>query len=188
MTLYQEACGTRCAVRESGSQVEFWRGCRASIFSVYVPRMLDMSLSGVTVLVPGSACAVPPCRSGDRESERGRREQGLDPVHQGLCGSVPDKSSPPRQAGILRLGEAKLTAGRVAIEGKYKGEHQRMRKKLRTMRVACAATALVAFGVLVAAPAASAHSGEYAEFNNCPSTNPNVATCLFNKTTGGEVI
>jgi hypothetical protein len=48
--------------------------------------------------------------------------------------------------------------------------------------------ALVALGALFAAPSALAHSGEYAEFNQCPSTNPNVLTCLYSKTTGGEVV
>lgn len=63
-----------------------------------------------------------------------------------------------------------------------------MRNKMKRLRVACASAALVAFGVLVAAPGASAHSGEYAEFNQCPSTNPSVAACLYSKTTSGEVI
>jgi hypothetical protein len=43
-------------------------------------------------------------------------------------------------------------------------------------------------GVLLAAPGASAHSGEYAEFNQCPSTNPSVTTCLYSKVTSGEVV
>lgn len=63
-----------------------------------------------------------------------------------------------------------------------------MRDKLKRMRVACAAAALVALGVLVLAPGASAHSGEYAEFNQCPSTNPEVRTCLHSETTSGKVI
>jgi hypothetical protein len=63
-----------------------------------------------------------------------------------------------------------------------------MRNKMKRLRVACASAALVAFGVLVAAPGASAHSGEYAEFNQCPSTNPNVTTCLHSETTSGKVI
>jgi len=60
--------------------------------------------------------------------------------------------------------------------------------KFKRARLSVGALALVAFGALFVAPSAFAHSGEYAEFNQCPSTNPNVATCLFNKTTGGEVI
>jgi hypothetical protein len=63
-----------------------------------------------------------------------------------------------------------------------------MLRKLKTGRVALAATALVALAAFISAPAAFAHSGEYAEFNQCPSTNPNVGTCLYNKTLSGEVV
>jgi hypothetical protein len=63
-----------------------------------------------------------------------------------------------------------------------------MLRKLKTGRIAVTAAALVALAVLVIAPAASAHSGEYAEFNNCPSTNPEVQGCLYSKTYGGEVV
>jgi len=63
-----------------------------------------------------------------------------------------------------------------------------MRTKLKSVRVACALAAVVALGALVAAPGASAHKGEYAEFNNCPSTNPAVEQCLYSVTTGGEVV
>lgn len=51
-----------------------------------------------------------------------------------------------------------------------------------------AASALLAFGALAAAPSAFAHSGEYAEFNNCPSTNTAVAFCLHTTTNSGEVL
>jgi hypothetical protein len=63
-----------------------------------------------------------------------------------------------------------------------------MYAKLKRAPLVCASTALVVLGALFVAPSAWAHSGEYAEFNQCPSTNPNVATCLYNKTTGGEVV
>ncbi|HEY0277790.1 MAG TPA: hypothetical protein VGC32_05940 [Solirubrobacterales bacterium] len=63
-----------------------------------------------------------------------------------------------------------------------------MSKKFKPARVVCAALAVVALGVLGAAPSASAHSGEYAKFNNCPSTNPAVAKCLYSKVTGGEFV
>jgi hypothetical protein len=63
-----------------------------------------------------------------------------------------------------------------------------MLRKLKTGRIAVTAAALVALAVLVIAPAASAHSGEYAEFNQCPSTNPAVTACLYNKTLSGEVV
>jgi len=63
-----------------------------------------------------------------------------------------------------------------------------MYRKFKRARLSVSALALVAFGALFVAPSAFAHSGEYAEFNQCPSTNPNVVTCLYNKTTSGEVI
>jgi hypothetical protein len=63
-----------------------------------------------------------------------------------------------------------------------------MHGKLKSARAAVAAMALVVLGALVVAPSAFAHTGEYAEFNQCPSTNPNVATCLFSKVTSGEVV
>ncbi|MBS1680033.1 MAG: hypothetical protein JST08_21910 [Actinobacteria bacterium] len=63
-----------------------------------------------------------------------------------------------------------------------------MRRKVKSARAVCAATALVALGALFAAPAALAHSGEYAEFDNCPSTNPSVITCLHATSSGGEFV
>jgi len=42
--------------------------------------------------------------------------------------------------------------------------------------------------VLIAAPGASAHSGLYSEFNYCPSTNPEVAGCLYSVTNSGEIV
>jgi hypothetical protein len=63
-----------------------------------------------------------------------------------------------------------------------------MLRKLKTGRTAVVAVALVALAALVVAPIASAHTGEYAEFNNCPSTNPEVQGCLYSKTYGGEVV
>jgi hypothetical protein len=38
------------------------------------------------------------------------------------------------------------------------------------------------------ATSASAHSGEFAKFNYCPSTNPEVFKCLYSVTTGGKII
>ncbi len=63
-----------------------------------------------------------------------------------------------------------------------------MLRKLNTVRAVFAALAVIALGALFAAPLASAHSGEYAKFNNCPSTNPSVEKCLYSKVTGGEFI
>lgn len=74
------------------------------------------------------------------------------------------------------------------MQNKNRGERYRMQTKLKTVRAVCAAGAVVALGALVVAPGASAHSGEYAEFNNCPSTNPEVIKCLYSVTTSGEVV
>lgn len=40
----------------------------------------------------------------------------------------------------------------------------------------------------LAAQGASAHEGEYARFNYCPSTNAEVAKCIYSVTEGGEVV
>jgi hypothetical protein len=63
-----------------------------------------------------------------------------------------------------------------------------MYSKVKKARLVCASTALVALGALFVAPSALAHSGEYAEFNQCPSTNPSVVACLHTTTTSGEVV
>jgi hypothetical protein len=63
-----------------------------------------------------------------------------------------------------------------------------MYRKFKRGRLTLSGVALVVIGGLFAASGASAHSGEYAEFNQCPSTNSSVKTCLYNKTTGGEVV
>jgi hypothetical protein len=71
--------------------------------------------------------------------------------------------------------------------GSTKGE-LRMHGKLKSARAICAATALVALGTLFAAPVALAHSGEYAEFNNCPTANPNTFQCLHAVSSSGEFV
>jgi len=63
-----------------------------------------------------------------------------------------------------------------------------MFSKLKKARLVCASTALVVLGALFVAPSAMAHTGEYAEFNQCPSTTKGVEACLYNKTTSGEVV
>jgi hypothetical protein len=63
-----------------------------------------------------------------------------------------------------------------------------MHKKLSAIRAACAAATVVALGVLVVVPSASAHTGEYAKFNYCPSTNSEVVKCLYASTEGGEFV
>lgn len=61
-----------------------------------------------------------------------------------------------------------------------------MRKKWRLAGV-LAATMIVATAVAVPA-GASAHTGEFAKFNFCPSTNTEVKKCLYSVTEGGYVI
>ena len=45
-----------------------------------------------------------------------------------------------------------------------------------------------ALAALLFAVSASAHSGDFAKFNNCPSTNSEVFKCLLSVTTGGKII
>jgi hypothetical protein len=40
----------------------------------------------------------------------------------------------------------------------------------------------------IQAAVASAHTGEYSKFNNCPSTNQEVTRCIYSDTEGGEVV
>lgn len=63
-----------------------------------------------------------------------------------------------------------------------------MQKKRSAFRALSAAIAVVALGALLAAPGASAHTGEFAKFNNCPSTNKSVEKCLYALTTSGSVV
>jgi hypothetical protein len=63
-----------------------------------------------------------------------------------------------------------------------------MQKKLNSARSLCVAVAVVALAALAIAPAASAHTGEYAKFNYCPSTNAEVIKCLYSKVESGEVV
>jgi len=60
-----------------------------------------------------------------------------------------------------------------------------MRRKVT--RMFGAVIAVVALGV-AAAPVASAHTGEYARFNDCPSTTAGVNKCLYAQTVGGSVV
>ena len=63
-----------------------------------------------------------------------------------------------------------------------------MRMNLNSVRAISAAVAVVALGALAFVPSASAHTGEYARFNYCPSTNPSVFKCLYSETIGGKVV
>ncbi|HEY2478339.1 MAG TPA: hypothetical protein VGI17_06375 [Solirubrobacterales bacterium] len=50
------------------------------------------------------------------------------------------------------------------------------------------AAVVAALAVMGLASSASAHSGLYARFDNCPSTNPTVKKCIQAVTNGGEVL
>lgn len=60
---------------------------------------------------------------------------------------------------------------------------RKLRKFAAGAGVAVSALALMAIG----AGSASAHTGEWAAFNNCPSTNPSAFKCLHSVTNGGSV-
>ncbi len=47
---------------------------------------------------------------------------------------------------------------------------------------------IASFAALGLASGASAHTGIYARFNYCPSTNPSVFKCLQSVTKGGKVV
>jgi hypothetical protein len=50
------------------------------------------------------------------------------------------------------------------------------------------AGALVTVAALTASGSALAHSGEWAKFNDCPSTNSEVRKCLYSVTNGGLIV
>jgi hypothetical protein len=61
----------------------------------------------------------------------------------------------------------------------------RQKRDISAFIAAILAVALTAFGF---AASASAHEGEYAKFDYCPSTNTEVFKCLQSVTEGGEVV
>jgi hypothetical protein len=62
-----------------------------------------------------------------------------------------------------------------------------MKKRRRLAGVVAAV--MVVLAATIGLPAgASAHTGEYAEFNYCPSTNPEVIKCIHGDTERGEVV
>lgn len=61
-------------------------------------------------------------------------------------------------------------------------------KQLHMVRRGCLGALFAALGALVFSSSALAHSGEFAKFNNCPSTNTEVRKCLDSITTGGKII
>lgn len=60
----------------------------------------------------------------------------------------------------------------------------RMKSRARWLMALCCVTALAG----MQAASASAHTGEFAKFNFCPSTNPSVLKCINSVTNGGEVV
>jgi hypothetical protein len=63
-----------------------------------------------------------------------------------------------------------------------------MRQRISMAKLTCLATLAAGLATFGFAPAASAHTGEFAAFNNCPSTNPTVVKCLDAVTKGGRVV
>jgi hypothetical protein len=63
-----------------------------------------------------------------------------------------------------------------------------MRTQITKARLSCAALLVVGLASLGVVPAASAHTGEWAKFNNCPSKTAGVLKCLQAVVTKGEVV
>lgn len=63
-----------------------------------------------------------------------------------------------------------------------------MVRQLQILKRGGTAALFGALGVLCFAGSASAHSGEFAKFNYCPSTNPEVFKCVLSVTNGGKII
>ena len=62
---------------------------------------------------------------------------------------------------------------------------------VRQLHIAKRGFLVVLFGALAAlsfSTSAFAHTGEFARFNYCPSTNPEVFKCLYSETVGGTII
>jgi hypothetical protein len=63
-----------------------------------------------------------------------------------------------------------------------------MRKRISTGKMTCLAMLVAGLSMLALAGSASAHTGEWAKFNYCPSTNSKVVKCLNAVTSGGRVV
>lgn len=63
-----------------------------------------------------------------------------------------------------------------------------IRERLSRTKFVCTVAAVTAFAALGFTSGASAHTGLFAKFNNCPSTNPSVTKCLVAVTNGGKVV
>lgn len=61
-------------------------------------------------------------------------------------------------------------------------------KRIKTRSLALSLAALTSLAVLVIAGPASAHTGVWARFNNCPSTTIGVKKCVQSVTSGGKVV
>jgi len=63
-----------------------------------------------------------------------------------------------------------------------------MQKRISMVKLMCLTMLAAGLAVFGFVPAASAHTGEWAKFNYCPSTNKAVFKCLQSVTTGGRVV
>ncbi len=63
-----------------------------------------------------------------------------------------------------------------------------MRQRISMVKLTCLTMLAAGLAVFGFAPAASAHTGEFSAFDNCPSTNPEVVKCLDAVTVGGKVV
>jgi hypothetical protein len=61
-------------------------------------------------------------------------------------------------------------------------------RAITSARLACTAVIAVALASLGFVAGASAHTGEFSRFDNCPSTNTEVFKCIQSITTGGKVV
>jgi hypothetical protein len=63
-----------------------------------------------------------------------------------------------------------------------------MRHRISMAKLTCLALLVAGLATAGFAPVASAHTGEFAKFNYCPSTNPSTFKCLNSVTKGGRVV
>jgi hypothetical protein len=61
-------------------------------------------------------------------------------------------------------------------------------RKLTSVKLSLAAFAVMALASFGVVGSASAHTGEFAQFNQCPSTNPSTFKCIVSTTNGGKVV
>jgi hypothetical protein len=62
-----------------------------------------------------------------------------------------------------------------------------MRRRISTAKMLCTAMLVVGLATLGFASGASAHTGEWSHFNQCPSTTAGVNKCIWSQTVGGRV-